>query len=737
MNQRCAYCYARPVAEPSGGQREQLSRVAELPRRTSQRQRQGLSAIDNAPRPKSKKDKNRLRRCAGCKTTHYCDATCQRADWAYVHAIECKALATWTAQSKLVRAQALQGSLRPPPGHDVVSSIPDVRIRLLARLIWTNKLAHKDSGVVAFDELESHYEKKMTNKAAGADADADADDGEEGGQGTALLADAQKLSTFVGMGFGVVPATQALMAGLGLPSAQSVLEVLSRSQTNSFELTSGEQDKIGLTLSPLLAMVNHSCRPNAIVTFPCGPGKAGTKAMKLVAIRELRPDEEVTSAYLDIAAPYEVRDRKVRQDYWFTCACEVCEQYRGHADSFRVKGRAVAAAAQQDASNIDPRHVAMCKQCRTGVRVLPPPEQVGTVTLRCTHCGHEETIQAQSLLQSIRRWDFPQSQRHLLDEITLRPLADWRQVWVRDFKPRIEALVDILPPSATPLYGLLSDARHFLTCVLEHLSPPRHSESSGSLSDGAASITAVVARASVNDDDDEPSCRTREWWTVFETCLLLSRLDVLAVTGIAYDVGIEVDTPNPSPPPPLPPLYAEGHPGRSLSLAGFGRWLNSSLEDEQIDGDGDGDGDAASTRLLSANFFPPAFLLVQQSRRRREGRGPSAQRPGQQQQQQQQPNRSKNRVARAHLAQRVLRDAMASAALGAATATATTTTTTTTTRSTGHASAHTHKDAAAPDDDDDDDDDEEEMSGGLEREAQSQLMSVEEWLRDNDGSRAA
>lgn len=62
-------------------------------------------------------------------------------------------------------------------------------------------------------------------------------------------------------------------------------------QVNSFNMADADIEQSGLFLDPALAMVNHSCVPNAFVQF------AGRKAM-LRAYQEIKKDEEVEISYI-------------------------------------------------------------------------------------------------------------------------------------------------------------------------------------------------------------------------------------------------------------------------------------------------------------------------------------------------------------------------------------------------------------------------------------------------------
>ena len=59
-------------------------------------------------------------------------------------------------------------------------------------------------------------------------------------------------------------------------------------RVNSFTLASPSLSPIGVAMSPIVALCNHSCQPNAAVVFPAGGGE-----MVIVAIGDIQPGEEV------------------------------------------------------------------------------------------------------------------------------------------------------------------------------------------------------------------------------------------------------------------------------------------------------------------------------------------------------------------------------------------------------------------------------------------------------------
>lgn len=63
-------------------------------------------------------------------------------------------------------------------------------------------------------------------------------------------------------------------------------------------MTSYTLNPIGVAVSPVVAFLNHSCDPNAVVVFPRISDKQSTEEpqMSLVAMKNITSGEEVTLA---------------------------------------------------------------------------------------------------------------------------------------------------------------------------------------------------------------------------------------------------------------------------------------------------------------------------------------------------------------------------------------------------------------------------------------------------------
>ncbi|KAJ3563570.1 hypothetical protein NPX13_g8149 [Xylaria arbuscula] len=101
-------------------------------------------------------------------------------------------------------------------------------------------------------------------------------------------------------------------------SLAQAIEVLCKSQVNSFNRLDEDVGQTGLFLNPTLAMVNHSCTPNGFVQF------VGRRAV-LHAYREIKKDEEIEISYIDCNLHLSYRQEALKARYHFTCNCPRCK----------------------------------------------------------------------------------------------------------------------------------------------------------------------------------------------------------------------------------------------------------------------------------------------------------------------------------------------------------------------------------------------------------------------------
>ncbi len=72
-------------------------------------------------------------------------------------------------------------------------------------------------------------------------------------------------------------------------------------------------------MDPLAATMNHSCNPNAVVSFD-GP------TLQVRSLRAIGVDEEILIAYVDVTDNPWHRQDELRERYFFTCTCIDCKE---------------------------------------------------------------------------------------------------------------------------------------------------------------------------------------------------------------------------------------------------------------------------------------------------------------------------------------------------------------------------------------------------------------------------
>jgi SET domain len=92
---------------------------------------------------------------------------------------------------------------------------------------------------------------------------------------------------------------------------------------NSITLVSPSFDQIGMTFDPTVAMLNHSCNPNAAIVFD-------ENMLSVRSIRDITEGEQVTISYIDNTFKRARRRRELREKYYFECHCKGCEPANGN-----------------------------------------------------------------------------------------------------------------------------------------------------------------------------------------------------------------------------------------------------------------------------------------------------------------------------------------------------------------------------------------------------------------------
>jgi SET domain len=83
-------------------------------------------------------------------------------------------------------------------------------------------------------------------------------------------------------------------------------------------LVSGSFDALGLAFDPALALLNHSCNPNAAIVF-------NRNIASLRSIKDIAEGEQITISYADNTFKRAARRLLLRDQYFFECRCLGCE----------------------------------------------------------------------------------------------------------------------------------------------------------------------------------------------------------------------------------------------------------------------------------------------------------------------------------------------------------------------------------------------------------------------------
>ncbi|KAJ7423005.1 N-lysine methyltransferase SMYD2 [Pitangus sulphuratus] len=104
---------------------------------------------------------------------------------------------------------------------------------------------------------------------------------------------------------------------LEYPDNAALVVLFAQVNCNGFTIEDEELSHLGSAIFPDVALMNHSCCPNVIVTYK------GTLA-EIRAVKEIEPGEEIFSSYIDLLYPTEDRNDRLKDSYFFICDCREC-----------------------------------------------------------------------------------------------------------------------------------------------------------------------------------------------------------------------------------------------------------------------------------------------------------------------------------------------------------------------------------------------------------------------------
>uniref|UniRef100_A0A672KM38 [histone H3]-lysine(4) N-trimethyltransferase n=1 Tax=Sinocyclocheilus grahami TaxID=75366 RepID=A0A672KM38_SINGR len=206
-----------------------------------------------------------LSKCGKCKQAYYCNVECQRGDWS-MHKLECSAMCAYGE-----------------------NWCPSETVRLVARIILKQKCQTErtpSERVLTLRELEAHLDKLDNEKNEMNDTD-------------------------------IAALHHFYSRHLDFPDNAALTELFAQVNCNGFTIEDEELSHLGSAVFPDVALMNHSCSPNVIVTYK------GTVA-EVRAMQDISPEEEIFNSYIDLLYPTEDRIERLRDSYFFTCDCKEC-----------------------------------------------------------------------------------------------------------------------------------------------------------------------------------------------------------------------------------------------------------------------------------------------------------------------------------------------------------------------------------------------------------------------------
>ncbi|XP_038143466.1 N-lysine methyltransferase SMYD2-like isoform X1 [Cyprinodon tularosa] len=223
--------------------------------------------------------KEGLARCGKCKKAFYCNAKCQKGDWA-MHKLECSAMNAFGE-----------------------NWCPSETTRLVARILAKKQKMMKERCVseklLLIEELESHLEDEDNEKRERTEAD-------------------------------IAGLHRFYPKHLEVPDRNDLLTLFSQVACNGFTIEDDELSHIGTAVYPDVALINHSCLPSVIVTYNC-------TSAEVRAVQDMKPGDEVLISYIDLLYPTDDRNIRLREYYYFTCDCLECKTKSKDEEKLKVR----------------------------------------------------------------------------------------------------------------------------------------------------------------------------------------------------------------------------------------------------------------------------------------------------------------------------------------------------------------------------------------------------------------
>ncbi|KAA0194871.1 hypothetical protein HAZT_HAZT003239 [Hyalella azteca] len=214
----------------------------------------------------------KVRKCTGCAVDFYCSVPCQRKDWKATHKYECSLL-------KKLQPHSITGTPR-----------------MLAKAIISLNNGGRSVTEKIDDNLTRSFGDLMTHEEC-------------------LLQNNELAETF-----GVLEKMLRCYFGTEISfNTNELLSIYGALLVNGFGVTNCESEEIGSALYLAASILDHSCLPNAGVTFD------GSR----IVVRALQdfPNfqwSQININYIDGLTCREDRQRSLQRSYFFECHCQRC-----------------------------------------------------------------------------------------------------------------------------------------------------------------------------------------------------------------------------------------------------------------------------------------------------------------------------------------------------------------------------------------------------------------------------
>ncbi|KAM5165646.1 histone-lysine N-methyltransferase SMYD3 isoform 3-T4 [Mantella aurantiaca] len=147
-----------------------------------------------------------------------------------------------------------------------------------------------------------------------------------------------------------------------LPPGFHILEYFGKVTCNSFTISDGEMQDVGVGLYPSMSLLNHSCDPSCVIVFE------GT-CLKLRSVKNIPKGEELTISYIDVKMPAHLRQVQLQRQYCFNCDCHCClskdkdeDMLAGDSESSKEMENLIAALEQLCSQDKKEEALNLCKK---------------------------------------------------------------------------------------------------------------------------------------------------------------------------------------------------------------------------------------------------------------------------------------------------------------------------------------------------------------------------------------